>query len=36
MSRPLHLESSGALYHVTSRCNERKAILRDEQDFVVI
>ena len=33
MSRPLRLEFAGALYHVTSRGNERKAIFRDEQDL---
>jgi len=35
MGRPLRLEFSGALYHVTSRGNERKAIFRDEQDFAI-
>jgi len=33
MSRPLRLEFSGALYHVTSRGNERKPIYREEKDF---
>ena len=33
MSRPLRLEFSGALYHITSRGNERKAIYQDEHDF---
>jgi len=33
MSRPLRLEFSGALYHVTSRGNERKAIYIQENDF---
>jgi REP element-mobilizing transposase RayT len=33
MSRPLRLEFEGALYHVTSRGNERKAIFRNESDF---
>lgn len=33
MSRPLRLEFAGALYHVTSRGNERKAIYLDEADF---
>ena len=33
MSRPLRLEYAGALYHVTSRGNERKAIFREESDF---
>jgi len=33
MSRPLRLEYAGALYHVTSRGNERNAIYRDDADF---
>jgi putative transposase len=33
MSRPLRLEFAGALYHVTSRGNERKAIYLNEADF---
>jgi len=33
MSRPLRLEFSGALYHVTSRGNEKKAIYLEESDF---
>ena len=33
MSRPLRLEFAGALYHVTSRSNERKPIFRNESDF---
>ncbi|MEP1445732.1 MAG: transposase [Paraglaciecola sp.] len=33
MSRPLRLEYAGALYHVTSRGNERKPIYKVEQDF---
>ena len=33
MSRPLRLEFSGALYHVTSRGNERKEIYLAESDF---
>ena len=36
MSSSLHLEFSGVLYHVTSRSNERKAILKDEQDIAGI
>jgi putative transposase len=32
MSRPLRLEFAGALYHVTSRGNERKAIYLNETD----
>jgi len=35
MSRPLRLEFSGALYHITARGNERKAIYADEADFEV-
>lgn len=33
MSRPLRIEYEGALYHVTSRGNERKSIYRDEVDY---
>jgi len=33
MSRPLRLEYAGALYHVTSRGNERKAIYLEDKDF---
>jgi len=32
MARPLRIEYPGAVYHVTSRGNERKAIFRDDQD----
>ncbi len=32
MARPLRVEFPGALYHVTARGNERKAIFRDDQD----
>ncbi len=32
MARPLRLESAGALWHVTSRGNERRAIVRDDRD----
>ena len=32
MARPLRIEFPGALYHVTSRGNERKAIFRDDGD----
>ena len=32
MARPLRIEYDGALYHVTSRGNERKAIFRDDGD----
>lgn len=33
MSRPIRIEYAGALYHITSRGNERKAIFREESDF---
>jgi len=33
MARPLRLEFAGALYHITSRGNERKAIYADDTDF---
>ena len=32
MSRPLRIEFAGALYHVTSRGNRRKAIFRNDLD----
>jgi REP element-mobilizing transposase RayT len=32
MSRPLRIEYSGAVYHITSRGNERKAVFRSDQD----
>jgi len=32
MSRPLRLEFEGALYHATSRGNERRTIFRDDSD----
>ncbi|UCD56412.1 MAG: transposase [Candidatus Hydrogenedentota bacterium] len=32
MARPLRIEYAGAVYHVTSRGNERKAIFRDDKD----
>ena len=32
MARPLRIEFAGALYHVTSRGNERRAIVRDDVD----
>ena len=32
MARPLRIEFPGALYHVTSRGNERKAIFREDGD----
>ena len=33
MARPLRLDHADALWHVTARGNERKAIYRDEKDF---
>ena len=33
MSRPLRIQYAGALYHVTTRGNERRAIYRKEADF---
>jgi REP element-mobilizing transposase RayT len=32
MSRPLRVEFPGALYHVTARGNERRAVFRDDED----
>ena len=32
MSRPLRIEYPGAIYHVMSRGNTRKAIVRDDVD----
>jgi len=32
MARPLREEFPGAVYHVTSRGNERKEMFRDDQD----
>ena len=32
MARPLRIEYPGAVYHVTGRGNERKAIFREDQD----
>ena len=32
MVRPLRIEYPGAVYHVTSRGNERKSIFKDDQD----
>lgn len=32
MARPLRIEYDGAVYHVTSRGNERKNIFRDDED----
>jgi REP element-mobilizing transposase RayT len=33
MTRPLRIEYPGAVYHITSRGNEKKAIFKDEQDY---
>ncbi len=32
MARPVRVEFSGAVYHVTARGNERRAIFRDDKD----
>jgi REP element-mobilizing transposase RayT len=32
MARPLRIEYSGAVYHITSRGNEKKPIFKDERD----
>jgi len=32
MARPLRIEYDGALYHVTSRGNERKRVFQDDHD----
>jgi putative transposase len=32
VARPLRVEYDGALYHITSRGNEQKAIFKDSQD----
>ena len=32
MARPLRIEYDGALYHATSRGNERKPIFKDDGD----
>jgi REP element-mobilizing transposase RayT len=32
MARPLRVEFAGALYHVTARGNERRAVFRDDED----
>jgi putative transposase len=36
MTRPLRIEYSGAVYHVTSRGNGRKPIFKDDKDRVVL
>ena len=32
MARPLRIEYPGAVYHITNRGNDRKAIYKDEED----
>ena len=32
MARPIRVEFEGAVYHVTARGNERRAIYRDDGD----
>ena len=32
MGRPIRIEYKGALYHITSRGNERRKIFLDEKD----
>ncbi len=34
MARPLRIEYSGAVYHITSRGNEKKAVFKDDQDRI--
>jgi REP element-mobilizing transposase RayT len=34
MARPLRIEYAGAVYHVTSRGNERKAVFKSDQDRI--
>ena len=33
MARPLRIEYPGAIYHVMSRGNQRRAIFDDERDY---
>jgi len=33
MSRPLRIEYSGALYHITARGNERNPIYREDRNY---
>ncbi len=35
MARPLRIEFSGALYHVTSRGDRREAIFEDDEDHLI-
>ncbi len=32
MARPLHIEYPGAVYHITNRGNDKKAVFKDDQD----
>jgi putative transposase len=34
MTRPLRIEYTGAVYHITSRGNEKKAVFRDDRDRI--
>ncbi len=34
MTRPLRIEYAGAVYHVTSRGNERKAVFKGDEDRI--
>ena len=34
MARPLRIEYAGAVYHLTSRGNEKKAVFKDDQDRI--
>ncbi len=34
MTRPLRIEYAGAVYHITSRGNEKMAVFKDEQDRI--
>lgn len=35
MARPLRIEYSGAIYHITSRGNEKKPIFKDDKDRLI-
>ena len=34
MTRPLRIEYASAVYHITSRGNEKKAVFKDDQDRI--
>ena len=34
MTRPLRIEYAGAVYHITSRGNEKKAVFKDDEDRI--